>query len=305
MIDFNDDLCRCAPQKAELWECWRREHSQTNVYLYVYLSVCVCQQCLFPSDVPFDLWLQRWSRALTNDTAEFWTELQTFHNNLMSSSSPLLISVIPNPFTPLRLSLLQLRWSQIKVLIAQKCIFSIFAVVHIPFKSDIALLLKFNSINMCNVYKGRENKGVWSQRRSRVKHLDITTLHLERTLCVFAKLVSNVKDEKCCSVVFYTRCWLQHFRQHFSLCLPHTIRSAAISPHFSIFPLLPPPSLPRYSPAPWPLLLPVPSSSLLPHPAPSQPLPPFSLITPSLSLPPTIFSDFLTRCSTECYHLCL
>ncbi|KAK2837411.1 hypothetical protein Q5P01_014623 [Channa striata] len=99
-----------------------------------------------------------WGQALTNEMAEFWTELQTFHNNLTSSSSrsPLLISVIPHSFAPLR----------------------------------------------------KENRRARSWRRSRVKHLDVTTLHFESTLCVFGKLVSDVKDEKCCSVVFYTRCWL-------------------------------------------------------------------------------------------------
>lgn len=65
--------------------------------------------------------------------------------------------------------------------------------------------------------------------------------------CVCGKTVSDVKDEKCCCEVFYTRCWLQHFRQHFSLCLPHTIRSPAISRHFSVLSVLfPAPSPPHF-----------------------------------------------------------
>lgn len=46
------------------------------------------------------------------------------------------------------------------------------------------------------------------KEKAALKDLDITSMHFERTRRVFGKLVSDVKDEKCCSVVFYTRCWL-------------------------------------------------------------------------------------------------
>lgn len=80
------------------------------------------------------------------------------------------------------------------------------------------------------------------------KDLDIATLHFESTLCVFGKLVSDVKDEKCCSVVFFF--FFTHAAgssisgniSHSASLTPSAL--AAISPHFSILSLLPLPSLP-------------------------------------------------------------
>lgn len=93
-----------------VWAFWRRakeRHSQNLSQSFVCTRVCVrvCGIAVgFPSDVPFDLWPHTWGQALTNEMVQFCPELQTFHNNLLSSSAPLLISVIPLPFTPLSMS---------------------------------------------------------------------------------------------------------------------------------------------------------------------------------------------------------
>lgn len=120
------------------------------------------------------------------------------------------------------------------------------------------------------------------------KDLDIATLHFESTLCVFGKLVSDVKDEKCCSVVFFflhtllalafPATFLTLPPSHHPLLLqyPH------IFPSFHFFPY--PPSLFAFSPLSdhfYP-------SSLPHHPAQSQPLP--SLLSPP-SLSPPCFSS--------------
>lgn len=47
--------------------------------------------------------------------------------------------------------------------------------------------------------------------------------------CVSWKFASDVKEEKCYHLFFFR---ILHFRQHFSLCLPHTIHSAPKIPTF-------------------------------------------------------------------------
>lgn len=100
-MDINDDIYRCTAHDLELCASVLRER-HSHVSVFARLCVCVCVRAIpFPSDVPFDLWPHSRGQALTNEMVEFWPELQTFHNNLVSSSSPLLVSVIPHPSTPL------------------------------------------------------------------------------------------------------------------------------------------------------------------------------------------------------------
>lgn len=138
------------------------------------------------------------------------------------------------------------------------------------------------------------------------KDLDITSLHFESTPCVFGKLVSDVKDEKCCSVGFFTHTAGSSISGNIS-------HSASLTPsallqyplHFSILSLLPLASLPiclLYTL--WPLLTFL--SAALPCPISGYPSLSLSLSSQHPPTPPpTIFSDFLTCRSTECYHLCL
>lgn len=128
---------------------------------------------------------------------------------------------------------------------------------HIPFKLKITTLVKFNIPDICFVYKSKENKECDLKRRSPVKDLDNTSLHFESTLCVFGKPVSDVKDEKCCSVVFFTHTAGSSISGNISHSASLTPSSLLQCPHiFSILHFSPglPPSLPPcLLSALWPL----------------------------------------------------
>lgn len=134
------------------------------------------------------------------------------------------------------------------------------------------------------------------------KDLDITSLHFESTPCVFGKLVSDVKDEKCCSVGFlhtllalaFPATFLTLPPSHHPLCcnIPY------IFPSFHFFPY--PPSLFAFSPLSdhWK------PSSLLHNPAQSQALPPFLSLSFSLLTAPPLFSSthYFLRFSNMSFH---
>lgn len=80
--------------KSSAWSmCESKWRALTHVSVFTCVCVCVIVE-RSPSDVPSDLWPLSWGQTLTNEMVELWPELQTFHNNLLSSSSPVLISVI-------------------------------------------------------------------------------------------------------------------------------------------------------------------------------------------------------------------
>lgn len=141
---------------------------ETLSHTFVCLLVCVCVRARVKAEfvsLRCSLWpltLQsdgRGGQALTNEMAEFWPELQTFHNNLLSSSSssPLLISVIPHPFPPLRVSPPTTRRAGQSSCCKQACFIvrlPLESYRRTPFKLTITTVARFNAPRHCLVRRG-------------------------------------------------------------------------------------------------------------------------------------------------------
>lgn len=216
-MDINDDIYRCSVHELELCvrACRRRD---TLTHLCVYLPVCVCvrpwdSRVSFPQMLPLTFnpraevkpWQMRWSSSgqICKHSTTIFCPPPLLSSPHIRHSSPLHSSQCVSS-TASRAS--QRMFSLHTNMFYCICCGNLKA--HTPFKLRITALVKFNTSDICRVYRRKENKRVWSERRSCGKDLDITTVHFESTLCVFGKSVSDVKDEKCCSVVFYTCCWL-------------------------------------------------------------------------------------------------
>ncbi|XP_041793828.1 uncharacterized protein LOC121607185 [Chelmon rostratus] len=222
---------------------------------------------------------------------EFWPERQTFHNNLMSSSSPLLIFVIPHPFAPRESSHYK-----------QTC-FIVFAVgtsKHAPFKLRITTPVGFNILpRICLVHRRRENRG--DLRGEAVLKIWILQPCTLKAHCVCLESLSVMSRMRNVAVWFFTHAAGSSISGNISHSASLTpsalLQYPHIFPSFHFFPSLPPSlAFSLLSDHSYP-------SSLLHHPAQSQPLPPFSLL-PAHSLTPSSFSSthYFLRFSNMPFH---
>lgn len=118
--------------------------------------------------------------------------------------------------------------------------------------------------------------------------LNLCTLKANHVCHKSLSVMSMIRNAAVFFFSFFSR--MQHFRQHFALGLPHTIRSAPKSPHiFHPFTSLP---------IPVSLLLDHSSSAAQSCPISVSPSPRLFILLPLFSL------IFLTCHSADCCHLC-
>lgn len=200
-MDINDDIYSCPAHELEICVSLLKErHSHTCLCLLVCVCVCDSRVC-FPQMFPLTFdptagvkpWQMRWSSSGQNCK----------HSTTILCPPPPPLSPHIRHSSPLCSSQrVSSTTSAEKVLVANKHGFIAFAVgilKHAHFKLRITTWVE---TRICLVHRRRENGG---EAVLKIWILQPCTL---KAHCVFGKLVSDVKDEKCCSVVFYTRCWL-------------------------------------------------------------------------------------------------